>query len=102
MLALQPAVDKTAVELFKSNPQLMTRYLTDYSVSHGEMVVKRWRELGEHLLTKYNDGYIKDENGRPQEVGYPESWIQKVLSARPDQFRMKEKAEDVPESKLVD
>lgn len=101
-LALQPAVDRTAVELGRSDPELMTRYLTDYCVSHGELVVKRWRELAEHLLTKYNDGYVKDEKGSPQEVGYPETWLRKVLSARPQQFRLKEKAKDVPESKLVD
>ncbi len=102
MLALQPAVEKTAAELWKTDRDLMRRYLTDYCVSHGEMVVDRWRELGEHLLTKYNDGYVKDERGRPREEGYPESWIRRVLRERPDQFRLKEKPADVPESKLVD
>jgi hypothetical protein len=58
--------------------------------------------LGEHLVTKYNDGYVKDERGRPQEAGYPDTWLQKVLSKRPDQFRLPERATDVPESKLVD
>ncbi len=102
LLALQPAVEKTAVELSKTNPELMTRYLTDYCVSHAELVVKRWRELGEYLIQKYNDGYVQDENGRPQERGYSESWLRKVLKERPDQFRLKAKAEDVPESRLVD
>jgi dipeptidase len=101
-LALQPAVESTAVELAKSDRELMTRYLTDYCISHGELVVKRWRELGEHLLAKYNDGYVRDEKGQPQEVGYPESWLRRVLQSRPDQFRLKEKDADVPESKLVD
>ncbi len=101
-LALQPAVERTAVELAGSNPQLMKRYLTDYCVSQGELTVKRWRELGEHLLTKYNDGYVKDEDGRVQEKGYSEGWLRKVLKERPAQFRLPEKAPDVPESKLVD
>ncbi|HUU95019.1 MAG TPA: C69 family dipeptidase [Phycisphaerae bacterium] len=102
LLALQPAVEKTAVELYKSDPELMTRYLTDYSVSHAEMVVKRWRELGEHLIQKYNDGYVQDENGHPREQGYSEAWLRRVLSERPEQFRLQEKPADVPESKLVD
>ena len=102
LLALQPAVERTAVELAQTNPELMTRYLTDYSVYHAELVTKRWRELGEDLLTKYNDGFVKDENGRPQEVGYPETWLRRVIHERPGQFRLKEKADDVPESKLVD
>ena len=88
-VALQPAVEKTALSLEKSNPQLMTRYLTDYSVTHAEEVVRRWKELGEFLLTKYNDGYVKDEKGRPREVGYPESWLRQVIRSRPDQFKLK-------------
>ncbi len=102
LLALQPAVEKTAAALAKSDPALMKRYLTDYSVSQAELAVKRWKELGEYLLTKYNDGYVKDENGRPKEKGYPDSWIKRVLKERPDQFKLKEKKEKVPESKLVD
>jgi dipeptidase len=101
-LALQPAVERTALELHQSDPELMRRYLTDYCVSHAELVVKRWRELGEHLIQKYNDGYVQDENKRPQERGYPESWLRKVLQARPEQFRLKTRPPDVPESKLVD
>ena len=102
LLALQPAVEKTAVELYRSDPELMTRYLTDYSVSHAELVVRRWRELGEHLLTKYNDGYTKYESGRPREVGYSEVWLRRVLEDRPAQFRLPDKPADLPESKLVD
>ena len=66
------------------------------------MIVEKWRELGEFLITKYNDGYVKDENSRPQEQGYPESWLREVLNARPNQFLLKKKQEPVPESKLVD
>jgi dipeptidase len=101
-LALQPAVEKTAVELAVSDPKLMTRYLTDYSVSRGELAVKRWRALGEHLLTKYNDGYVKDAKGEPREQGYPEDWLRSILKLRPEQFRLKAKDKGVPESKLVD
>ncbi|GAG50480.1 unnamed protein product, partial [marine sediment metagenome] len=61
---------------------------TDYSVSHGEQVVKRWIELGEHLLTKYNDGYVKDERGRPRGIGYPSEWLKEVLKSKPEQFKL--------------
>jgi dipeptidase len=96
-LALQPEVEKTAVDLASSDPKLVTRYLTDYSVTHAEMVVARWRELGEHLITKYNDGYVKDETGRPTEKGYPEGWLREVLRSRPNQFRLEPKKADVSE-----
>lgn len=88
-IALQPVIEKVAAELAKSNPELMSRFLTDYSVSHAEEVVRRWRQLGEDLLTKYNDGYVKDEKGRPQGVGYPRGWLRNVLKARPNQFKLK-------------
>ncbi len=102
LMKLQPWVENTAVDLHTFYPELLIRYLTDHSVAQAEKVVSRWRELGEHLITKYNDGYVKDEAGEPQEKGYPESWLRKVVESRPDRFRLPERKEEVPESKLVD
>jgi dipeptidase len=85
-LALQPAVEKTAAELAKKEPDLMQAFLTDYSVQHAEDVVRKWRDLGEYLLTTYNDGYVKDADGKVTEQGYPESWLRTVLKERPEQF----------------
>jgi len=82
-LARQDAVESAAAQLAESNPEEMVRYLTQYSVSQGEEVVRRWRELGELLIVKYNDGYI---NGRS--LGYPEEWLRRVLAQRPLQFRI--------------
>jgi dipeptidase len=86
--ALQPTVEKAALELYKKDPKLLASYLTDYSASHADMVVRRYRELGELLIRKYNDGYVQDDDGRPQEVGYPESWYREVIRARPEQFKI--------------
>jgi len=88
-IASQTAVEKAASELYKTNPKLMKRYLTNYCNGHAEYVIKKWIELGESLITKYNDGYVKDENGRARGVGYPESWLKKVINARPEQFKLK-------------
>ena len=101
-LALQLAVEKTALELYKTNPELMTRYLTDYSVMRGEQTVARWKQLAEHLITKYNDGYVQDENHRPQDKGYPQSWLRRVLRERPNQFRLPVLDSATAKSKLVD
>ncbi len=89
LLALQPAVEKTAVELSRTSPNLATRYLTDYSVMHAELTVSRWRALAEHLITKYNDGYVRDPGQQKSlEVGYPEAWLRRVIRERPEQFRI--------------
>ncbi len=86
--AWQPAIEHAAEELLKSDPDVAISFLTDYSVSHGEAVVKRWKELGEDLIRKYNDGYVQDERGRPRAVGYPEEWLRDVLKVRGDHFKL--------------
>lgn len=90
LLAMQPVIEKASVELGNPDQALMKRYLTDYSVSHAEDVIKRYRQLGEFLICKYNDGYVKDSTGRPREVGYPESWLREVVKLRPEQFNIPE------------
>jgi dipeptidase len=90
-LELQSSIEKTATELGKSDRALMTRFLTEYSVSHAEQVVSEWKQLGESLVTKYNDGFVKNDKGRPEETGYPEEWQREVLKARPDRFRLQPK-----------
>jgi len=93
-LSLQPVVEKTALELLDKDLELLVQYLTNYSVSQGEQVVKRWIELGEYLMTKYNDGYVKDEKGRPRGVGYPSEWLEEVLKSKPKQFKLPTWGED--------
>lgn len=102
-LELQPAVEHTALDLInQGKTELAKKYLTDYCVSRGERVVDKWEDLAKHLIVKYNDGYVKNENGRPTEKGYPKEWLRKVLELRPEQFKLPKKDVDVPESKLVD
>ncbi len=99
---LQPSVDRTALDLRKEDPDLMRRYLTDYSISRAEMVMSRWQDLAGHLITKYNDGYVKDEDGRPQDKGYPEPWLREVLRARPGRYDLETKEDSTGEWQLVD
>jgi dipeptidase len=87
---LQPAIERTAIELLKSNPQQVAPFLTRWCISNAEMAVQDWWNLADHLVTKYNDGYIKNEKGRPQEVGYPEEWLREELRRNPDKFRIKQ------------
>ncbi|MCL2118353.1 MAG: C69 family dipeptidase [Planctomycetaceae bacterium] len=84
--ALQPAVERTATELYATAPDAMQDYLTDYSVTQAEKVTKRWQELAVHLITKYNDGYVRDEDGKYPNTGYPREWLERVLQERPTQF----------------
>ena len=90
--------EQTALALAESDPELMREFLTQYSVGQAEEVVRRWKELGEALLTKYNDGYVAGVEGQDVERGYPESWLREVIRARPDQFRLDQT--EAPENAL--
>ncbi len=85
-LSMQPVIEQAALSLADTDPGLMREFLTQYSVGQAEEVVRRWKELGEFLLTKYNDGYVAGEGDEDVERGYPQSWLREVINARPDQF----------------
>lgn len=90
LLALQPAVELVAVALHNTDRALLGRYLTDYSVTHGEEVVRRWRDLAERLVAKYNDGYVQGTEGDAEEVGYPEEWRRRVVRERGEELRVEQ------------
>jgi dipeptidase len=37
---------------------------------------------------RYNDGYVQDGQGRPQERGYPGEWLKGVVRTAPEKFRL--------------
>lgn len=89
----QPAVEKAALELYKTNPKAAVEYLTDYSVAQSELVVSDFRELWRQMVMKYNDGYINDvnvEHGRhPKGAGYGNEFNQKAVKERPGYYDVK-------------
>lgn len=89
--SLQPYIEKTAIELYKAGKKdLMKKYLTNYCVQNAELGIKKWWNLADMLVTKYNDGYIQDEKGRPHAVGYPESWLKEEVKKHPKKFKLKD------------
>jgi hypothetical protein len=89
---LQPAIEKTALELYKKDPALAVDFLSNYSLNTASELHKRWYKLWTELVVKYNDGYINDvniENGRhPKGVGYGE-FYKKVIEERPGYYDVK-------------
>ncbi|MDR1053514.1 MAG: C69 family dipeptidase, partial [Planctomycetaceae bacterium] len=88
--ALQNPVEKTAAEIFKTNPELSKQYLTDYSISQAELVAVRWKKLATDIFTKHNDGYVRTKEGKyPNEAAaYPEEWLKRVLKEKPNAFKL--------------
>lgn len=79
----QDSVVSMAQDLNESERQSV---LTNYTLASGILTHTKWLELGEFLITKYNDGYIKDERGRPQQEGYPEEWKKQVIENNPEKY----------------
>ncbi len=78
----QDIIDKIALILLEENKDRAVDFLTEYAETETNYVMKTWIKLGEHLITKYNDGYVKNENGQPVEEGYPEFYLREVLKNR--------------------
>lgn len=71
--AMQPAVEKAALELYRKDPSLAITFLTNYSNNFAERVVDAYWGLADLLIVKYQDGYVNLKT-----VGYPEEWLKAV------------------------
>ena len=81
-------IEEAAAKLSATNPDLARAFLTNYSVSTGEAVFRRWKELAESILTRHVDGYVQQPGGRSKSPGYPTEWLERVVRERPDQFQL--------------
>ena len=88
LLAMQPAIEEAAAKLAATDPTLARSFLTNYSISTGEAVFRRWKELAESILTRHVDGYVQQPGGRSRAPGYPAEWLERVVKDRPDQFKL--------------
>jgi dipeptidase len=93
-LANQPQIDQAAQELYQRAPQLAADYLTNYSIQQGNMVVERWKKLGEFLLYKYLDGNVKTELGAVTHPPYPQEWYKRIVDESGEQLKMKKLEEE--------
>ncbi|MCF6331875.1 MAG: C69 family dipeptidase [Draconibacterium sp.] len=82
-LSRQDSVETEVLEIYKSNPEKAVQILEDYSINTANNVVDEWRELGQMLVVKYIDGYINDEKGSGQSVGYPKDWLKRSVKDKP-------------------
>ncbi len=77
-----------------------TDKLTSFSNNWGTKVHTRWIELGEALITKYNDGYVKDETGKIEEVGYPGAWKDQLNNLYPEKYKINTWENEEKQNKL--
>ncbi len=87
---LSEHIDKIAGDFLKNRPDFVSEFLNRYCVDNAENVVRRWRDLGDYLVSKYNDGYIQDERHRSKEIGYPLPALKKEVKKNGKRRMIKE------------
>ena len=70
--------NKIESEALKLKGEKRIAFLNNYSETSAKEIHQAWKDLGILLITKYNDGYVKDSNNRVTTKGYPKEWLEKV------------------------
>jgi dipeptidase len=80
----QKSIEEKALKLYQTdNKNEMIDFLTEYCDTEAKSLMKEWQQLGYKLVTKYNDGYIKDENDSIRTKGYSDDYKREVLKNKP-------------------
>ncbi|MFV0553545.1 MAG: dipeptidase [Mangrovibacterium sp.] len=59
---------------------------TNFGNQKAADLLSEWTQLSFHLITKYNDGMIRDENMNPKSVGYSEDFYKKAVEDDPERI----------------
>jgi dipeptidase len=90
-IAEQPDIESHAVKLYGQSPIQVREYLTQYSVAQADLVLARWKKLGEFLLWKHLDGNLHMEKGpsaRREHPRYPDSWYRRIVQEKGEAIKM--------------
>ncbi|MBN2778295.1 MAG: C69 family dipeptidase [Bacteroidales bacterium] len=81
-LADQKNIENQAMNLLKQNKLEAIDFLTNYSLENTKNVMLKWKELMHYLFTKYNDGYVKNLKGEPDQIQYSDDYLREVFQQR--------------------
>ena len=96
----QAQVEQKALQLLKEAPARAKAYLTDYSAQCANNMMKRWKQLGEYLIVKYNDMTTKPEkDGKyimtpdglattPERPGFSNEYKKVIINETGEKFKM--------------
>ncbi len=97
-VAMVPAIDKVALEMYRTNPAKAIQFLTDFSVAQGNNTVYEWKKLYGFLFAKYMDGNIKTAVAVPdgykyvapdiKQPGYGEPFYRDLIKQTGDKFKV--------------
>lgn len=96
----QDAVEAAAAKMLETDPAKAKAFLTNYSNMTAQSTFVAWKQLGEYLMVKYNDGTVKREKGGKFErnavgmpapfgrPGYPKEFQQEVVKSTGDRYKV--------------
>lgn len=96
----QAQVEQKALQLLKEDPARAKAYLTDYSAQCANNMMKRWKQLGEYLIVRYNDMTTKPEkDGKyimtpdglattPERPGFSNEYKKVIINETGEKFKM--------------
>ncbi len=84
----QASIERATLDMEKEQ---RIKFLNTYTNDAGLMIHKQWVNLGNQLVTKYNDGYVKDSAFRINSIGYPEEWLKIITNDAPEKYKVPEK-----------
>jgi len=80
----QKNIEDKALKLYKEDSKKeMIDFLTNYCDTETKNLMNQWQELAFSLVTKYNDGYIREKNSSAETKGHTEAYKHEVLKNRP-------------------
>ena len=97
-LMAQKAIEEKALALHAKNPAAAVYFLNNYGIEKAQQMLNRWKQLGWHLVVKYNDMVVKpEENGvflrtktglgaKVTRTGYPENVAKQLIETTGDRF----------------
>lgn len=98
----QSGIESVAVKLYNTNPDKAKEFLTNYTSMTAQNAYDTWKQLGEFLIVKYNDGVVKRmKNGKFERSatglsapvirpGYPKEYLEKVMESTGERFKLQE------------
>jgi dipeptidase len=83
----QDSIEAQALKLYKENPVEAQNMLTAYSVKTAENTFDAWKNLGEYLLVKYNDGACRNiKTGHVTRIAPSEDYSKEILKATGNRY----------------
>jgi dipeptidase len=85
-------IDKSAAELFKTDPAKATDFITEFSCTNANYTVEKWQELYHYLFVRYLDGNVKtavagQKNPKVEQPGYGEEWLRRIVKETGDRYK---------------